>query len=269
MHGTVVKEGRIYQAPGQRGQGAIGHLRRNQLVKVHEPHLDGAWARITAESPDGPLTGFTRTYRLAVGIGSTGKRLDRHYGYEGWQHKPDPRDPEEKAVEEGRPEDPPRRRLMMNGEVYYEVTKDDVSNVPVEPPVSRQECSEIVADQLAARLAADRMVEFLSELGDEEETEPAIPVQSAILNSGNQMELPPTDVPLGRLEPGNNWLALFDRYLTSKERRQALSTINPVNSDVSTARYALAATVARCASASVVLGLALYGSYSLLTRFIP
>ena len=231
MHGAVVKEGRIYEAPGQKGRGRVGYLRQGEVVTIGDAALDGAWAHVTTSTG---LRGFTRSYRLAVG-GAHGIRLDLQFGYDGWSHKPDHRQIEEQSLDE-------RYEMVC-------ASDDAIEGELVEPPVEEQH-----------NPMADLAV-MLAETVVESDSEPQIPVQAAILNSGNQMELPPTDAPLGRLEPGNNFLAMFDRWMTSKERRKALGTVN----DASEARYAFGATLVRWS----VLALAGYGALTIALKYIP
>ena len=259
MHGTVVKEGRVYDAPGRKGHGVIGSLRRGQTVEILNRELDGAWVQISVDEAQGSsdlhsgYTGYVRSYRLAVG-GPHGVRLDRYYGYDGWSHKSDHRVTVSED-EEGPIEGDTMDSFNCASKSYVDQSYVDHTHPPT--PAPHNPMGELLGAAFGAMQAAEE-----TERAEIAARKPA--VQAAILDAGQQMTLPSQDGPRGYLEPGSGMLALIDRYLLSKERRAALASVNDERGVAAQARYLFAATMVRW----TVVGLAFYGAFEIARKII-
>ena len=208
--------------------GSEGHgvaaLSIGDTLEVTGQFREGRWVEVRLES--GQL-GFTKSHRLCEG--TNGVRLDHYYGYTGFAQKVD-----------RRPEGS-RKHLPRVREQSYDMV------------VRQAEVNDLV-DAVGA----------LAESLEPTTIEPSVPVQAAILDAGSQSVLPTQEGARGILEPGNGCLAMFDRWMMSKERRAALKTVNDPT-QISQARAALMATTVRCA----VLGFAIYGALTVAAKFLP
>ncbi len=234
----VVREGRIYSEPGDTGR-PIGHLKLAQVVYVLGVFDAGRWVEIQDENGN---LGFTKTHRLAL---DSGERLDEHYGYEGFAEKSDMREVVFKTLTP--------REVLTRSKLVRQTEQTE-----------QTETNETLTELVNAVQALAGETACLAGATSEPIREP-VPVgpsvQAEILDAGKQSEMPSQDGARGWLEPGNGWLALYDRYRLSKERIAALGSLHGAATGV--ARYALMGTIVRWGTA----GLALYGAGALAIRF--